>query len=40
MVRISWEHFENNKNPTTPISPKNSMGTLVGFARFINEIQT
>jgi len=22
MVRISWEHIENNKNPTTPISQK------------------
>jgi hypothetical protein len=36
MVRISWEHIENNKNPTTPISPKIAWAPwALGARRFV-----
>jgi hypothetical protein len=36
MVRISWEHIENNKNPTTPISQKIAWAPwALGARRFV-----
>jgi hypothetical protein len=31
MVRISWEHIEINKNPTTPISQKIAWAPWLGM---------